>query len=345
MSEEKDNRKKSIHLEHSSLKYPLPELFLQELRAELSFINDYPSGGYYRVLATKLAEYVGTPDNCILPANGSDEVIESVTRAFGRRLILIPIPTFSQYEVSADRNGLPKKLIPCLQNNQYRLNYQVEDLKRASLVWVCNPNNPTGTSIPREEIIRILSNTSAIVVVDECNYEYLGESVVDLIEQYPNLVISRSFSKNFGLAGLRLGFAISLPQNISKIAHYGQHFRVNKMAEVAGIKVLKYRDYFQKIWQEIAQTRDFFITGLREIGIKVFPSQTNFVLADFITEEQTRKVWQYLRKEKVYTFAAWGEEFSGLDRHYLRFTIGYRSDMAYVLELLERFTKKCFLVS
>ena len=178
------------------------------------------------------------------------------------------------------------------------------------------------------------------MAVDECNYEYLGESVVDLIEEYPNLVISRSFSKNFGLAGFRLGFAVSSTRNIAKIAHYCQHFRVNKMAEMAGIKVLKYLAYFQEIWEEIARVRDQFINGLQQMGIMVFPSRANFVLADFVSLENTKKVWQYLRKEGVYTFAAWGEEFSGLDEHYIRFTISNQQEMDYVLTLLERFQKE-----
>jgi histidinol-phosphate aminotransferase len=333
--------KRQIHLEHSSLKYPLSSEFLKELSEELPFMNEYPSGGYYRALSTKLAEYVGVTPDCILPTNGSDEVIESVTRAFGSQLILIPVPTFSQYEVSAKRNGFNHKLITCLQDYHYQLSYSESDLKKASLIWICNPNNPTGNSISRDEIKKILTITSGsgIVAVDECNYEYLGESVVDLVQEYPNLVISRSFSKNFGLAGFRLGYAVSSTRNIAEIAHYCQHFRVNKMAEIAGIKVLKYLAYFQKIWEEIAKVRGQFIDGLQQIGIMVFPSQSNFVLVDFVSQEKTRKVWQYLKKEGVYTFPAWGEEFSGLDHHYIRFTISNQQEMDYVLTLLERFQK------
>jgi len=338
----KDKINKSIHLEHSSLKYPLPPEFLKELSEELHFMNEYPSGGYYRALSNKLAEYVGVTPESILPTNGSDEVIESVTRAFGSQLILIPVPTFSQYEVSAKRNGFHHQLVPCLQDYHYQLKYSEQDLKKASLIWICNPNNPTGSSIARDEIKKILAITSGsgIVAVDECNYEYLGESVVDLIQEYPNLVISRSFSKNFGLAGFRLGFAVSSTRNIAKIAHYCQHFRVNKMAEIAGIKVLKYLAYFQEIWEEIARVRDQFINGLQQMGIMVFSSRANFVLADFVSLENTKKVWQYLRKEGVYTFAAWGEEFSGLDEHYIRFTISNQQEMDYVLTLLERFQKE-----
>ncbi len=173
-------------------------------------------------------------------------------------------------------------------------------------------------------------------------YLWPGDSPVFLIEQYPNLVISRSFSKNFGLAGLRLGFAVSSNKNIDEIARYLQNFRVNKMAEIAGMRVLKYLDYFQDIWQKIAHTRDYFAKGLSDIGIVALPSKSNFVLADFLTEKKTRQVWHYLREENVFTVAAWEKEFSGLDNHYIRFTISNNEEMAYVLELLQRFLRNTF---
>lgn len=326
--------KEEIHLEHSSLRYPLPEGLLKELAMELPLINEYPGGGEYRLLRTELARYTGTSCGSVLPANGSDEVIEAVTRAFGKKLILIPVPTFSQYEVSADRNGFTKKLVTSLKGCNYQLDYTADDLKKASLVWICNPNNPTGNVIPRKDIIKVLNLTSGIVAVDECNYEYTGETVVDLLGQYPHLVICRSFSKNFGLAGLRLGFALSSLKNIHEIAGYLQVFRVNKMAETAGIKVLKYLDYFQEIWQEIALVRENFVSGLRDLGVKTFTSRTNFVLADFCTEENAKIVWQYLQSENIFSCPSWGEECTGLENHYLRFTIGTNKEMNLVLELL-----------
>ncbi|GAG35499.1 unnamed protein product, partial [marine sediment metagenome] len=224
----KSSQKEKIFLTQSYFKYPLPEEMLKELSEELKDINRYPSGGEYTKLRQVLAEYVGVKMENILPTNGSDEVIEIVSRAY-KGEVLIPIPTFSQYEVSADRGGLSKILVNCLHDGAYSLNYSIQQLDKASLVWICNPNNPTGTSIPREKIVNILQKTKGMVVVDECNYEYLGETVADLIDKYENLIISRSFSKNFGLAGLRLGFAISNPQNIEKLAAFGQYFRVNRI--------------------------------------------------------------------------------------------------------------------
>jgi histidinol-phosphate aminotransferase len=304
-------KKEKIFLTQSYFKYPLPEEMLKELSEELKDINRYPSGGEYAKLRQVLAEYIGVKMENILPANGSDEVIEIVSRAY-KGEVLIPIPTFSQYEsqyeASADRGRLSKILVNCLYDGVYFLNYSAQQLDKASLVWICNPNNPTGTRIPREKIVDVLQKAKGMVVVDECNYEYLRETVVDLIDKYENLIISRSFSKNFGLAGLRLGFAISNPQNIKKLAIFCQYFRVNRMAEKAAGKVL------------------FF----------AYDSQANFVLVEFKNKEETERVWRHLKEKGIYTLPGWENEFSGLDDQFIRFTIGEEREMDRVIEILTK---------
>jgi len=282
----KPREKEKIYLTQSYFKYPLPEGMLKELSEELKDINRYPSGGEYAKLRQVLAEYIGVKTEKIFPANGSDEVIEIVSRAY-KGEVLIPIPTFSQYEASANRSGSPKILVNCLHNREYNVNYSAQQLNKASLVWICNPNNPTGTEIPREKIIDILQKAKGMVVVDECNYEYLGETIVDLIDKYKNLVISRSFSKNYGLAGLRLGFAISNPQNIKKLATFGQHFRVNRIAEKAAEKVLRYLDYYQEVWGKIKKVRDKFVRKINGLGFFAYDSKANFVLVEFKNKNET----------------------------------------------------------
>ncbi len=332
-------KKEKIFLTQSYFKYPLPEEMLKELSEELKDINRYPSGGEYTILRQALAEYVGVKMENILPTNGSDEVIEIVSRAY-KGEVLIPIPTFSQYEVSADRGRLSKVLVNCLYDGAYSLNYSAQQLDKASLVWICNPNNPTGTRIPREEIVDILQRAKGMVVVDECNYEYLGESVVDLIDKYENLIISRSFSKNFGLAGLRLGFAISNPQNIEKLAAFGQHFRVNRMAEKAAGKVLKYLDYYQEVWGKMKKVRDKFVRQINALGFSDYDSKANFVLVEFKNKKETKRVWKYLKEKGIYTLAGWENEFSGLDDQFIRFTIGVEWEMDKVVEVLSDYVKK-----
>ena len=335
----KPGKKEKIFLTQSYFKYPLPEEMLKELSEELKDINRYPSGGEYTKLRQVLAKYVGVKIENILPANGSDEVIEVVSRAY-KGEVLIPIPTFSQYEISADRGRLSKVLVNCLHEGVYSLNYSNQQLDKASLVWICNPNNPTGTRIPRKKIVDILQRAKGMVVVDECNYEYLGETVVDLIGKHENLIISRSFSKNFGLAGLRLGFAISNPQNIKKIAAFGQYFRVNRMAEEAAGKVLKYLDYFQEAWKKIKKVRDKFVRQMNELGFSAYDSQANFVLVKFKNKEKTERVWKYLKEKGIYTLPGWENEFSGLDDQFIRFNIGEEWEMDRVVEVLSDYLKK-----
>lgn len=332
-TKKESSKKEKIFLTQSYFKYPLPEEMLKELSEELKDINRYPSGGGYAKLRQVIAEYVGVNMENILPANGSDEVIEIVSRAY-KGEVLIPIPTFSQYEASADRSGLPKVLVNCLYDRAYSLNYSAQQLDKASLVWICNPNNPTGTRIPREKIVNILQRAKGMVVVDECNYEYLGETVVDLIGKYENLIISRSFSKNFGLAGLRLGFAISNPRNIKILAAFGQYFRVNRMAEKAAGKVLKYLDYYQEVWGKIKKVRDKFVWQINELGFFAYDSQANFVLVEFKDKKETERVWKYLKEKGIYTLAGWENEFSGLSDQFIRFTIGVEWEMDKIIEIL-----------
>lgn len=333
------SKKEKIFLTQSYFKYPLPEEMLKELSTELKDINLYPSGGEYVKLRQVLAEYVGVKVENILPTNGSDEVIEIVSRAY-KGEVLIPIPTFSQYEASANRGGLSKVLINCLHDGVYSLNYLAQQLDKASLIWICNPNNPTGTKISREKIVSILQKAKGMVVVDECNYEYLGETVVDLIGKYENLIISRSFSKNFGLAGLRLGFAVSNPQNIKRLAIFCQYFRVNRMAEKATGKVLKYLDYYQEAWEKIKKVRDKFVRQMNELGFSAYDSQANFVLVEFKDKKETKKVWEYLREKDIYTLGGWENEFSGLEDNFIRFTSGEEWEMDKVVEVLSDYVKR-----
>ena len=338
-TKKESSKKEKIFLTQSYFKYPLPEEMLKELSEELKDINRYPSGGGYAKLRKILAEYAGIKMENILPANGSDEVIEIVSRAY-KGEVLIPIPTFSQYEASADRGGLSKVLVNCLYDGVYSLNYSAQQLDKASLVWVCNPNNPTGTRIPRENIINILQRAKGMVIVDECNYEYLGETVVDLIDKYENLVISRSFSKNFGLAGLRLGFAISNPQNVKKLATFGQYFRVNRIAENAAGKVLKYLSYYQEVWGKIRKIRDNFVKQVNSLGFAAYNSKSNLVLVEFKGKKETEKVWKYLKENGIYTLPGWNNEFSGLGDQFIRFTMGQEWEMDKVVEVLSDWCRR-----
>ena len=321
-----------IVLDISYLKYPPPEKLCKELKEEVKKVNIYPSGNYDK-LRMKFAKYIKVKKENILPGNGLDEIIDLITRVWKGK-ILIPIPTFSQFEIAANREGSEKVLINCLENGVYTINYSVQQLREASLVWICNPNNPTGSKIPRGKIIHILKESRGIVAVDECYYEYLGETIVDLIDEFNNLIVLRSFSKNFGLAGLRLGFAISAYENIKKLESLKQIFNVNRIAEKFGEKIIDYISYYKKIWEEIKSTRGKFIEKIKQIGLKSYNSYANFVLVEFKNKGEAERIWENLKENGIYTFPAWSEEFSGLEKKFIRFTVGTEEEMNKTIKIL-----------
>jgi len=155
------------------------------------------------------------------------------------------------------------------------------------------------------------------------------------LEEFDNLVILRSFSKNFGLAGLRLGFAISTPENAKELERKRQIFNVNRLAEIAGREVLNHLDYYKGIWNKVAETREVFIERIKMLGLMPFESYTNFVLVKFKNRAQMQNILEGLRKRNIYVLKADDEEFTGLRGAFLRFTIGTDDEMRKVTQILD----------
>ena len=321
-----------LALDLTYLTYPLPKEFCREIAEEIKKVNLYPSGDY-TCLREKFAAYVEVKKENVIPGNGLDEVIDLISRTWKGR-VLIPSPTFSQFELAALREGSEMILVPCLHGERYSLEYSDEQLKEASLVWICTPNNPTGSKVSRQMITQIIEKAEGMVVVDECFYEYCGETVIDLISDYSNLIVLRSLSKSFGLAGLRLGFAVSQPENIEKLEGLRQIFNINRIAEIAGQRVFEYLDIYRGLWEKIKATRERFTRSLRQMGLKPFKSYGNFVLVGFSSPQQALWVWQKLRERGIDTLTGRNEEFSGLNSRFIRITVGTDQDMDEVLEVL-----------
>ncbi len=329
---------KKIFLDYSDMKYPLPQGLVKKLCNYIAELNLYPSGDYTS-LKKKIANKVGVLIDQVLIGNGLDEIIDLVTRAFGTK-VLIPTPTFSQFEIAAKRKNCNIILKNCLINDKYELTFEDDELKKSDLIWICNPNNPTGTKIEREQIIKVLNKAKGVVVVDECYYDFLKETVIDLINKYDNLIVLRSFSKGYGLAGARLGYALSNSELINKMESFRQIFSVNKIAEKAGELVLDYEDYYVKKRELIERIRDDFIINLRRIGIKVFDSFTNFVLIKLNDNNEMIELYDYLKKNNIIVLPAKDDEFTGLNGPYVRITIGLKEEMEFVFERIKEWKNK-----
>ncbi len=242
-------------------------------------LQKYPS---YGDVVERIARHAGVDRACLMITNGSDQGIDLAIRSVcsaGDEAI-IPVPSFAIYRQFAEvenasiiepqysrEEGFPTSDVLRLISSKTRL------------VVIPNPNNPTGTAVPREDVLRILEAAAdALVLVDECYFEYLGETLVDLVEQYPNLLVTRTFSKTWGLSSLRMGFIVSHPDNINQLLKVRGPYDINQLAVVATLAALESPDYTHQYVDEVMQKcKPALEAWCRGRKIDFWPSRANFI--------------------------------------------------------------------
>jgi histidinol-phosphate aminotransferase len=244
--------------------------------------NRYPDP-----LATDLRKLIadanGLEPGNVLVGNGGDEIIFDVLLAWGgpgRTLVDLP-PTFAMYGIDAQVTGTELVSIP--RDAEFAVDEKavlghLED-SGADIVIISNPNNPTGNLVPETLLIDILKATDGIVMVDEAYFEFSRHTMRPHMERHPNLVILRTFSKAFSLAGLRLGYMLGHEDVVRELTKVRQPYSVNAFTQWVGAKVFRERVVFQQGIRDLMRNRDTLMHGLSELeGVKVFPSEANFVL-------------------------------------------------------------------
>lgn len=181
--------------------------------------NDYPDTSY-SALRRVLSKYVGKNMDCITVTNGADEALDIVSKTFidPGTPVLVSAPTYPMYRVVAEIMG--GKVVSVMRDDT--LSDDVDALIRASastagVIFLCSPNNPTGNASHRQDIVRLLEESNCLVVVDESYYEFCGKTSVDLTSKYGNLIVVRTFSKGFCLAGARVGYIVASEETISSL--------------------------------------------------------------------------------------------------------------------------------
>ncbi len=230
-----------------------------------------------------VAEANGLEPANVLVGNGGDELILDLLLAWGgpgRKLLDLP-PTFSMYGIDAQMTGTEIVRIP--RRADFRVDSDAVLARVAEgdidIVVVSNPNNPTGDISPETLLIDILNTTDALVVIDEAYFEFSRHTMRPHMERHPNLVVLRTFSKAFSLAGLRAGYLLAHEDVIRELTKVRQPYSVNRFTQVAASLVYRERVVFQAGIHEIMRNRDTLIHGLSGMdGVTVFPSEANFVL-------------------------------------------------------------------
>ena len=262
------------------------------VRAELlglgPAISRYPDSQSLELrqqLATYLGHGLGMEQ--IMTGNGSDALIDQLVSAYAGpdRAVVAPAPTFFVYGLSAIQRRAPLRTTG-RRNQAEGFALDVETLlaeaaAHPGIIFLANPNNPTGDLIPSEIIAQIAENTRALVVVDECYQEFSEATCLSLIAKFPNLVILRSLSKSFALAGLRIGYAIAHPQVIETLAKIDQTFSVNFAAQRCAVAALGALDYYRPLFARTISLREQWCAALGSLGLRIFPSRANILLADY----------------------------------------------------------------
>ena len=281
----------------------------------------------------ELAAYFAVAPGELLLSNGTDEAIQVLINTFvddGEDVLLLK-PSYAMYKFYAELAGASVREMEYAPDD---LSFPLDEFVAAirpetKAILIANPNNPTGTGINIEAIRRILDAApQAAVLIDEAYFEFCGVTALPLVRQYPNLFVSRTFSKVFGMAAMRCGCLFSSVENVRWMNKAQSPYSVNMLAALAARAAIQDREYVANYVKEVVAARDLVYEGLRKLGIPFYPSQANFVL--FRAGERAIPIRDALRDRGVLV----------RDRSYeipgcVRVTIGNRTQIERFLGELE----------
>ena len=279
----------------------------------------------YTELANAYAAYADVQPENIVVTTGSEFLIGLLFSSLVEEKLLLTDPDFFRFAEIANLQRLNVYKTPLWDGVNVEAIIELINKENIELFIFSNPNNPLGTMIEIADVKRILDETNCYIVSDEAYMEFAGQSAVEFIETYPKLIVMRTMSKAWGLAGMRIGYAIANKD----LAHYLKKsigpFNVNPFSAKIVAQAMKYEDYMTEKLQEIIAIRDNWSEKLvKKYGFSVYPSHTNFINA---AHPDAFAIWQFLRDNKL--------AVSKFAPHNLRISIGTEAEMARLEELLD----------
>lgn len=294
----------------------------------------YPDGDA-NALRQAVADKLGVDGDQLLFGCGLDEVIELTARTFLEPGddVVEPWPTFSEYKLHCQIEGANIIDVPTLDDGTFDLSALAQAITpKTKLLWLCNPNNPTGTYTPLADLRALLQQIPAhvLVMIDEAYMEFVTQengSAIQLLNEFDNIVVMRTFSKIYGLAAMRVGYAIIPKALISAMQAVRLPYNLNSVSQVAALAALKDTDFVAGIQQRVAQAREQFEAFFDAEGITYYQSQANFI---FFKAPRATELHQYLLQHGYLLR-------NGLRPDWLRLTFGSADDNAAIQGLIKRF--------
>ena len=277
--------------------YPLPEAFSMDLAETVASLrlHRYPDDQMVR-LREEFATHVGHVPEGIWVANGSNEILTQLLQAYGGagRRVAVFEPTYLLHSRLAWLTQT--ELVSLRLDEDFLLSpdsVQSAVAAAADVVFVCSPNNPTGNAQPVDAVRSLAVRTDALVIIDEAYVEFGGQTCLPLIAEHHNVVVTRTMSKAFALAGARVGYVLADPEVIDDLRRVRLPYNVSSLTQAAGIAALHHATEASAILDAIRDERDRILAALRAMpGIVVYPSDANFVL--FVPPKPAAEVWRGL---------------------------------------------------
>ncbi|HML05855.1 MAG TPA: histidinol-phosphate transaminase [Methanobacterium sp.] len=299
---------------------------VEAIKENVNSIHQYPESNL-EDLKEKIADYSSVQaSNIIIGGDGADEILD----VLGKTLIeagdefIVPLPSYMYYEFTLKiHGGVPVYATWDVDKNKLDVKSVLDAItEKTKIIFLCTPNNPTGGLIDTEDIKKVLESTDALVVVDEAYFEFSEVDNVDLLEDYDNLLILRTFSKVFGLAGMRIGYAISNPEFIEYMHRVKPVFSLTKLAYVAALATLDDKDYIEKSIEIGIESREYLYENMSKFDkLNVYPSKANYILVDVRKTGMTSKEFtEELLKRGIIVRDC--NSFKGLDEYWIRVSVG-----------------------
>jgi histidinol-phosphate aminotransferase len=314
---------------------------LEVLHTNLSGLAIYPDG-YATHLREELSEFLNVDKEELILGNGSDNLIQIISRSLlhPNASTIMAAPTFSQYKHNAVIEGAVVKELPLI-NGEHDLEAMLAAIdEQTNVIWVCSPNNPTGTYIPENKLIPFLDKVPRhiLVVLDEAYYEYVvAEDYYDSIEltrKYENLIVLRTFSKIYGMAALRVGYGVGNRAIIKALEPVREPFNVNSLAQMGAIAAIKDQEFVVDCKEKNRQGLSQFYDFCEQNQLDYYPSQTNFILIDMKGDGD--EVFQFLQERGYIVRSGKALGFPTA----VRITVGSSEQNEGVLQALSEFLDK-----
>ena len=331
-----------IKLNTNENPYPPSPRVAEAIRAELPRLPLYPNP-VSRALREAIADFHGLESQQVLIGNGSDDVLNLLFRSFCDRNAPAGMlePGYSLYPVLADIQNAP--LIKIEGNREMILDPENLSACGAAVFFLTSPNAPTGIGYSRRQIIEFLDGYEGLLVVDEAYAAFAQEDAVPLLGNYPNLVITRTFSKSYGLAGLRVGYALAAPKIIQILDRVRDSYNVNHLSQAGALTAFLDTRYYENVIEKIKNTREEFLRKLKKLNWFTYPTQANYLFTEpcrsggRASAETARDLFEFLQDRKILVRYIGG---SPLTEGFLRISVGTDKQMKMLLAAIDQWMKR-----